>query len=203
MPDEMRERLRDALEDSEYVSHEASKPEFLVYLMGPYKSFPPYESPPMGTDVATTRPTLDEIDERLAAGDLQLDADEALALLVSLRRDLRADTGVNAFLATDPEISLHEMDAATQSIEFTKAATATVFVAPAMGDNLGVGIEVGSVCEHLDERPLLEDVVFYGEADVDSSMVEAVSQRWHVTVDEFRSYDDLYRAVRTHLRAVA
>jgi hypothetical protein len=27
--------------------------------------------------------------------------------------------------------------------------------------------------------------------------------KWHVTVDEFHSYDDLYRAVRAHLRAVA
>ncbi|SFT00698.1 hypothetical protein SAMN04488556_3861 [Halostagnicola kamekurae] len=34
-------------------------------------------------------------------------------------------------------------------------------------------------------------------------MIDAVSSRWHVTTDDFRSYDDLYRAVRAHLRAVA
>lgn len=200
----MRERLLSALDGSDYLDHGASKRGFLVYLMGPYKSYPPYDPPrPEETTVATTRPTLDEIDRRLERGDLDLDVDEALALLVALRRDLRRETGVNAFLATDPEIPLHEMDAATQSIAYTEAATATVFVAPAMGDNLGVGIETGSVCEHRGEPELLEEVLFCGESNVESSMVEAVSDRWHVTVDEFRDYDDLYRAVRAHLRVVA
>lgn len=202
----MRERLLAALADSEYIEHEASKRGFLVYLMGPYKSYPPYDPPPPDDEgVATTRSTLDEIDARLAAGEIELDldADEALALLVALKRDLRTECGVNAFLATDPQIPLDEMDAATQSIEYTKAATATVFIAPAMGDNLGIGIETGSVCEHLDETTLLEEVVFLGEANVESAMVAAVSERWHVTTDEFQSYDDLYEAVRAHLRAVA
>ena len=200
----MRTRLLDALSESEYIEQKASKRSFLVYLMGPYKSFPPYSSPtPDREEVTTTRPTLNEIDTRLKEGDIQMDADEALALLVALKQDLRADTGVNAFLATDPQIPLHEMDAATQSIEYTKAATATVFVAPAMGDNLGVGIETGSVCEHLGETELLEEVVFFGEEGVSSSMIDAVSERWHVTTDDFRSYEDLYKAVRAHLRAVA
>ncbi|MFB6270498.1 MAG: hypothetical protein ABEH83_11170 [Halobacterium sp.] len=200
----MRERLLAALDDSDTLTHAASKRGFLVYLMGPYKSYPPYESSPADeTAVAMTRPTLDEIDARIADGRLDLDADEALGLLVALRNDLRADTGVNAFLATDPGIPLHEMDAATQSIAYADAATATVFVAPAMGDNLGVGIETGAVCEHLSDDALLEAVAFLGEANVDSSMVDAVSTRWHVTVDEFDGYADLYRAVRAHLRAVA
>jgi hypothetical protein len=108
---------------------------------------------------------------------------------------------VNAFIATDPQIPLHQMDAATQSIEYAKAANVTVFVAPAMGDNLGVGIETGSVCEHFDDATLLADVVFLGEANVKSQMVEAVSHRWHVTTDDFDSYNDLYDAVRAHLRS--
>lgn len=200
----MRDRLLEALDESEYIEREASKRGFLVYLMGPYKSYPPYETPtPEETAIATTRPTLDEIDQQLRDGTLDLDVDEALALLLSLKRDLREKTGVNAFLATDPEIPLHEMDAATQSIEYAKAATATVFVAPAMGDNLGVGIEIGSVCEHCTEPRLLSDVAFYGEAPVESAMIEAVSDRWHVTIDDFRSYEDLYNAIRAHLRVVA
>lgn len=202
----MRDRLLEALDASEYIEHGVSKRGFLVYLMGPYKSYPPYDpAPPDEEHVATTRPTLDEIDERFAAADIELDldADEALALLVALKRDLRTNTGVNAFLATDPQIPLQEMDAATQSIEYAKAAAATVFVAPAMGDNLGVGIETGSVCEHLDETTLLNQLVFLGEANVESSMVEAVSERWHVTTDDFQSYDDLYKAVRAHLRTIA
>lgn len=198
----MRERLLSALDDSDYLTHAASKRGFLVYLMGPYESFPPYETPRPDAGAPTERPTLDEVNDRIRDG-LDLDGDDALALLVALRRDLRADTGVNAFLATDPEIPLHEVDAATQSIAFAEAATATVFVAPAMGDNLGVGIEVGSVCEHLDADTLREDVVFLGERGVDSSMVNAVAARWHVTVDDFDGYDDLYRAIRVHLRAVA
>lgn len=200
----MRERLLDALEVSDYIDHPASKPDFLVYLMGPYKSYPPYDPPVQDiTAVATTRPTLDEINARLSEGDIELDADEALALLVQLRRDLRSNNGVNAFLATDPQIPLKEMDAATQSIEYTTIADATIFIAPAMGDNLGVGIETGSVCEHLGEKPLREEVMFLGEANVESTMVAAVSERWHVTVDDFTDYDDLYTAVLAHLRATA
>lgn len=110
---------------------------------------------------------------------------------------------MNAFLATDPEIPLHQMDAATQSIEYTKVADATILIAPAMGDNLGVGIETGSVCEHLHERPLRENVVFLGEANVESAMITGVSERWHVTTDDFESYDDLNKAVRAHLRRIA
>jgi hypothetical protein len=199
----MRDRIIEGLRDSSYITHDASKEQFLVYLMGPYKSYPPYDPPQQAaTGVATQRPTLNDIDGRLQRGELDLDADEALALLVQLKRDLRLQTGVNAFLATDPEIPLHQMDAATQSIEYAKAADATIFIAPAMGDNLGVGIETGSVCEHLNERPLRETVVFLGEANVESAMVAAVSERWHVTTDDFESYDDLNKAVRAHLRTI-
>jgi hypothetical protein len=200
----MRDRIIEALRESSYITHDASKEHFLVYLMGPYKSYPPYDQTQQAAaEAATQRPTLDDIDGRLQRGELDLDADEALALLVQLKRDLRTQTGVNAFLATDPEIPLHQMDAATQSIEYTKGADATVFIAPAMGDNLGVGIETGSVCEHLNGRPLRENVVFLGEANVESAMITAVSERWHVTTDDFDSYDDLNKAVRAHLRTIA
>lgn len=200
----MRDRIIEALRDSSYITQGASKEQFLVYLMGPYKSYPPYDPSQQATaKAATQRPTLDDIDGRLQRRELDLDADEALALLVQLKRDLRTQTGVNAFLATDPEIPLHQMDAATQSIEYTKAADATIFIAPAMGDNLGVGIETGSVCEHLNERPLRENVVFLGESNVESAMITAVSERWHVTTDDFESYDDLNKTVRAHLRTIA
>lgn len=200
----MEDRLIEALESSSYIQETTvSKPRLLVYLMGPYKSYPPYESPDPDRAVATKRQTLDEVLRDLQARDTDFDADEALWLLIELRHRLRKERGVNAFLATDPEIPLHEMDAATQSLEFTKAAVATIFIAPAMGDNLGVGIEVGSVCEHLPPEELLEDVLFLGEQNVQSSMVDAVSERWHVTVDEFGAFDDLYQAVKAHIRAVA
>jgi hypothetical protein len=200
----MEERLIEALETSPYISEtEISKPRLLVYLMGPYKSYPPYESPSTELGVATTRTTLDEAVQNLQATETDFDADEALWLLIELRRRLRKERGVNAFLATDPEIPLYEMDAATQSVEFTKASVATVFIAPAMGDNLGVGIEIGSVCEHLSSQELREEVLFLGEQNVESSMIDAISDRWHVTVDEFDDFDGLYQAVKAHVRQVA
>lgn len=200
----MEDRLIEALEESSYIGEtDISKPRLLVYLMGPYKSHPPYDAVYPDRDAATTRPTLDEALANLQSADEDFDADEALWLLVELRRKLRRERGVNAFLATDPEIPLHEMDAATQSIEFTKAAVATIFIAPAMGDNLGVGIEIGSVCEHRSPQELLEEVLFLSERPVDSSMVDAVSNRWHVTVDEFDDFDQLYQAVKAHIRDVA
>jgi len=78
-----------------------------------------------------------------------------------------------------------------------------MFIAPAMGDNLGVGIEIGSVCEHLPDQELMEKVLFLGEENVESSMVDAVSDRWHVTADEFDNFDGLYQAVKAHIRTVA
>ena len=200
----MEERLIEALETSPYLTEtEISKPRLLVYLMGPYKSYPPYKSLSTDRGVATTRTTLDEAVKNLQATETDFDADEALWLLIELRRRLRRERGVNAFLATDPEIPLYEMDAATQSIEFTKASVATVFIAPAMGDNLGVGIEIGSVCEHLSSQELREEVLFLGEQNVESSMIDAISERWHVTVDEFDDFDGLYQAVKAHIRQVA
>jgi len=200
----MQERLIEALESSSYIEeHQVSKPRLLVYLMGPYKSHPPYESAHPERDAATSRETLDEALEGLQEDTSEFDVDEALWLLIELKRKLRSERGVNAFLVTDPEIPLHEMDAATQSIEYTKASVVTMFIAPAMGDNLGVGIEIGSVCEHLPEQELMEKVLFLGEQNVESSMIDAVSDRWHVTVDEFDNFDELYQAVKAHIRTVA
>lgn len=200
----MEDRLVEALEKSSYIREkDISKPRLLVYLMGPYKSHPPYESPHPDRKAATSRETLDEALESLQASDDGFDIDEALWLLIELKRKLRGERGVNAFLATDPDIPLDEMDAATQSIEYTKASVVTIFIAPAMGDNLGVGIEIGSVCEHVPEQELVEEVLFLGERNIESSMIDAVSDRWHVTVDDFENFEDLYQAVKAHIRTVA
>ncbi|MBX0297786.1 DUF7509 family protein [Haloarcula nitratireducens] len=200
----MEDRLIEALENSSYIQEtDISKPRLLVYLMGPYKSHPPYNSPHPDHGAATSRVTLDTALENLQTSDENFDVDEALWLLIEIKRKLRKERGINAFLATDPEISLHEMDAATQSIEYTKASVATIFIAPAMGDNLGVGIEIGSVCEHIPSQELLEEVLFLGERNVESSMIDAVSDRWHVTVDDFEEFDELYQAVKAHIRSVA
>lgn len=202
----MRQFLIDKLEDSPSLDTSVSKPQFLVYLMGPYKSYPPYPSPP-DHDVATAateRPTLDDINDRIEDDDsFSPDVDDALALLLYLRDDLRENVGANAFIATDPQIDTDEIDAATQSLAFTRAANATVFVTPAMGDNLGVGIETGAICESVPPSKLLDQVLFTEERDVDSEMIAAVSDRWRVTTDDFDDYEELVQTVKAHLRIVA
>jgi hypothetical protein len=204
----MQDRLIQALEDSKYIQNtDISKPRLLVYLMGPYESHPPYQNQPKTQSGrakgARTRPTLDEALDHLQEANEEFSNDEALWLLTSLKRKLRKENGVNAFLATDPDISTDKMDAATQSIEYAKASVATVFIAPAMGDNLGVGIETGSVCEHYPDEELKDDLVFIGEQNVDSAMIKAVSQRWHVKIDDFEDFESLYQAVKSHIRVVA
>lgn len=200
----MEDRLIEALETSPYIEEtDVSKPRLLVYLMGPYKSHPPYTADPVHSDAATRRETLDEALNHLQKSGTDFDHDEALWLLIGLKRKLRKERGVNAFLATDPDIPLHEMDAATQSIEYSKVSVATILIAPAMGDNLGVGIETGSVCEHLADDVLKEKVLFLSEQNVESAMVDAVSECWHVTIDDFEDFDSLYQAVKSHIRDVA
>jgi len=34
-------------------------------------------------------------------------------------------------------------------------------------------------------------------------MIDAVSDRWHVTADEFDDFDGFYQAVKAHIRTVA
>ncbi|WP_224448919.1 DUF7509 family protein [Haloprofundus salilacus] len=110
---------------------------------------------------------------------------EMFAFLERLRDDLR-DVGFNAFLATDADIELEEMDAGTQSLQFARASNAVVFVVPGDGRNLGVGIEVGAVLEDMSDRAH-ERVLFVHESGVRSAMIRAVADRWDATV---RSYDD-------------
>ncbi|MFB6201975.1 MAG: hypothetical protein ABEI98_08185 [Halorhabdus sp.] len=87
--------------------------------------------------------------------------DEVLRLLEETRDCLR-ERDFNAFLAIDVGISLDEMDAATQSIAFARASNATIFIAPQVGDNLGVGIEIGSILEDL-----------FSTADMEGAAAEA------------------------------
>jgi hypothetical protein len=152
--------------------------DFLVYLMGPYTTFDVVDLVPDGVDP-------DDVSLPAAsAGDEALD--EMMGTLRSIQGSLRADPGVNAFLAVDPDIPLDELDAASQSIAFARASNATLFVVPAMGDKLGVGMEVGSVLEDLDERGR-ERVMFAHEDAVSSAMIRSISQRWDARVV---SYDD-------------
>ena len=202
----MRERLLDTFGN---LAHER----FLVYLMGPYQTFD-FESIAAETLDAGSVPESADFGQ-LVGSDRNLERDEAtLDLLLDVRDKLRRNPGVNAFLALDVDIPLDEMDAATQSVEFALASNAVVYVVPKVGDNLGVGIEVGSVLEALfrereDGNPSSdiadhhERVVFVHESGVRSAMIAAIQDRWEARVYSYDDRDDLVRQLRLFVRDIA
>lgn len=175
---------------------------FLVYLMGPYQAF----------DLEAALEDVDpgEIPESVDFGTLvgskhDLDRDEAaLDLLLDVRDRLRTEAGVNAFLAIDVDVPLSELDAASQSIAFARASNAVVYVVPAVGDNLGVGIEVGSVLESLFDDQIpdhhRERVTFVHESGVRSAMIAAVRDRWEARIYAYDDREDLARQLRLFVR---
>ena len=207
----MREQVIDALGD---LAHSR----FLVYLMGPYKTFD-LEAVIDPTDTEGDR-DLKRIPENvdfgtLVGSDVDLEADEAvLDLLLFVRDRLRTDPGVNAFLAIDVDIPLEEMDAGTQSIEFALASNAIIYVVPKIGDNLGVGIETGSVLEALFRERETNDgrtstsshherVLFVHESGVRSAMIAAIPERWEARIYSYDDREDLLRQVRLFVRDIA
>ncbi|WP_227355731.1 DUF7509 family protein [Haladaptatus salinisoli] len=204
----MRDRLLDELGE---VAHSR----FLVYLMGPYKTF----DVDALLDAAENddHEALSSIPETvdfgaLVGSDIDLDQQEAaLDLLLYARDRLRTEPGVNAFLAIDIDIPLEEMDAATQSIEFALASNAVIYIVPRIGDNLGVGIETGSVLEAIfrerDERTPTsahqERVLFIHESGVRSAMIAAVQDRWDARIYPYDGRDDLVRQLRMFVRDLA
>lgn len=115
--------------------------------------------------------------------------EEMYGRLESLRDELRSE-GYNAFLATDPDIPLKEMDAGTQSLEFARVSNVVVFVVPDDGRNLGVGIEVGAVLEDVSAHQR-ERILFLHEARMRSAMIGAIGDRWNVMRRTFESDEDL------------
>jgi hypothetical protein len=207
----MRARIVESLGD---LAHSR----FLVYLMGPYKAF----------DIDTVFEAIDADDAvdpgqipetadfgTLVGSEADLDQQEAVFdLLLFVRDALRTDPGVNAFLAVDIDIPLEELDAATQSVEFALASNAVVYVVPKLGDNLGVGIEAGSVLEALyreratsDDHPPVashhERVLFIHESGVRSAMIAAVQDRWDARVYSYEDREDLVKQLRLFVRDLA
>lgn len=176
----MRARIKAALGEVAYS-------DFLVYLMGPYTSFDVADVVPEGVDPeAVSLPAASASDDEL---------DAMFATLRSVQGSLRSDPGVNAFLAVDPKIPLEEMDAASQSIRFARASNAVLFVVPALGDKLGVGMEVGAVLEDLDEQGR-ERVLFAHEDTVSSAMIRSIGQRWDARVISYGDESELVDEVR-------
>jgi len=175
--------------------------QFLVYLMGPYRTFDVDALLPADADVETDAPSFATWDE--TSGEYA--EDEVLRLLQETRDCLR-DRGFNAFLAIDVGIPLDEMDAATQSIAFAQTSNATIFIAPQAGDNLGVGIEIGSVLEDMLSTAGMEGaaadttpptrarrVMVATEPSVRSAMLGAVHARWDASVRTFSDAADCCR----------
>ncbi|WP_394740575.1 DUF7509 family protein [Natronococcus roseus] len=191
----MRDRIIDELGD-------LPRSRFLVYLMGPYEAFDVERA----LEHANPDSIPDSVDfGTLVGSDHDLARDEAaLDLLLDVRDRLRTDAGVNAFLAIDIDVPLEELDAASQSIAFAEASNAVVYVVPAVDDNLGVGIEVGSVLEALfdGETPAhhRERVAFVHESGVRSAMIAAVRDRWEARVYAYEDRDELERQIRLFVR---
>lgn len=178
-----------------------SREKFLVYLMGPYRTFDVDALLPEDAEVPDNVPSFATWDD--TAGEYA--EDEVLGLLQATRDCLR-ERGFNAFLAIDVGIALDEMDAATQSIAFATASNATVFIAPQVGDNLGVGIEIGSVFEHIHSTdgmsgPASEAtppqqsrrLLVVTEPSVRSAMLGSINARWDASVRTFQTAEDCCR----------
>ena len=200
----MRQRIVESLPRAAGDSQALAPPRrerFLVYLMGPYRTFDVDALLPDDADVERDAPSFATWEETSGGYD-----EDAVLRLLRETRDCLRDRGFNAFLAIDVGISLDEMDAATQSIAFARASNAVVFVAPQVGDNLGVGIEIGSVLEDLlstegmrgpaaDATPpeRTRRVMVATEPSVRSAMLGSVNARWDASVRTFTDAADCCR----------
>ena len=166
---------------------------FLFYLMGPYKSF--------NLNYVLSESERREIDVDELPGPLRRlfrnrDAiDDAQALLRRVQGELRADPGVNAFLAIDVDVDTDEVDAVTQSIEYARCSNATAFVVPFLGHNFGVGEEAGSVLENLADTHG-DRLVFVHEDDVTSAMIRSARVRWDLRIETYETEAELVDRLR-------
>jgi hypothetical protein len=166
---------------------------FLFYLMGPYKSF--------NLNYVLGETERREIDVEDLPGPLRRlfqskdDIDAAQALLRRIQGKLRVDPGVNAFLALDIDVDTDDVDAATQSIEYTKCSNATAFIVPFLGHNFGVGEEAGSILEALSETHG-DRLILVHEDDVTSAMIRSARVRWDLRVETYETEAELADKLR-------
>lgn len=166
---------------------------FLLYLMGPYRSF---DLDHVLDEEERERLEIEELPgplRELFGNEERID--EAKALLRRVQGHLGTDPGVNAFLAVDVGLDTREVDAVTQSIEFSRCSNATAFVVPFLGLNFGVGEETGSVLERLGETHR-DRILFVHEADVTSEMIRSARVRWDLRVETYETEAALVDAVR-------
>ncbi|MFW5977900.1 MAG: DUF7509 family protein [Halohasta sp.] len=166
---------------------------FLFYLMGPYKSF---NLNYILSEEERERISIEELPgplRRLFQNTEEIN--EAQAFLRRIQGTLRTDPGVNAFLALDVAVDTDDIDAVTQSIEYTRHSNATAFVVPYLGHNFGVGEEAGSVLETLSETHT-ERLVFVHEANVTSAMIQSAPVRWDLRIETYETEEELVDTLR-------
>lgn len=166
---------------------------FLFYLMGPYKSF--------NLNYVLSREERQGLETEDLPGPLRRlfqnrdEIDEAQALLRRVQGTLRTEPGVNAFLALDVGVDTDDVDAITQSIEYTRCSNATAFVVPFLGHNFGVGEEAGSVLERLAESHG-DRLLFVHEDDVTSAMIQSANVRWDLRLETYETEAELVARLR-------
>lgn len=121
--------------------------------------------------------------------------DSAEALLCRVQGALRVDPGINAFLALDVDIPTEEVNAATQSIEFTRCSNTTVFILPFLGQNFGVGGEAGSILEALADTHGDRLIFLHGE-NVTCAMIRSARVRWDLRIDTDDTEAELVEKLR-------
>ena len=166
---------------------------FLFYIMGPYKSF--------NLNYVLSEDDRREFEIEDLPGPLRRlfrskdDIDEAQALLRRVQGELRRNPGVNAFLALDVGVDTDDVDAVTQSIEFTRCSNATAFVLPFLGHNFGVGEEAGSILETLSDSHG-DRLIFIHEDDVTSAMIRSARVRWDLRIETYEGEAELIERLR-------
>jgi hypothetical protein len=172
---------------------------FLFYLMGPYKSF--------NLNYVLSEEERREIDVNELPGPLRRlfqnkdEINAAQALLRRVQGELRADPGVNAFLALDVDVDTDDIDAVTQSIEYARCSNATAFVLPFLGHNFGVGEEAGSILENLAETHG-DRLIFVHEIDVTSALIRSASVRWDLRIETYETEAELVAKLRRFVGGV-
>ncbi|WP_254544785.1 DUF7509 family protein [Halomarina pelagica] len=186
--------------------------DFLVYLMGPYTTFeldyvlaPETESEHLKADLGA-----------FTAADRAF-----IAELEALCSELRADPGVNAFIATDPAIPLPEdenatadtptMNAIAQSKAFAEASNAVGFILPIAGVRDGVSAEIGAVLEAMDlenddPSPPVKDprrFRIFVETGITSTTIHATEDEYSVPIVEYETKGQLRKELHDFVTDVA
>lgn len=166
---------------------------FLVYLMGPYKS---YNLNDVLSEEERDQFEIDDLPgpiRRLFQHQDQID--RAQALLRRVQGSLRTNPGVNAFLAVDVGIDTAEIDAVSQSIDYSRESNATAFIVPFLGRNFGVGEAAGSILETL-ATSHTDRIVFVHEREVTSEMIRSAHVRWDLRIETYRTESELIDTLR-------